>query len=215
MKLSANTVNKTPTVFTEDAERLQFRKVLSIDVSTSIAEQSVGGSLDVNYRTSKDYSGKLLTNNYLCQQISYFAVDQLMKKFFTIGITVLLVLAEMHVAVASHFCGGAVADTKVSLTGKSASCGMMHDANSASSETTFSSNCCKDETSVYKVDDNYAFSEFKFNLLAQNIYKECYIPTQYTFYSNIALFTAVANVSPPSYYFRNAMGLADICVFRI
>lgn len=43
---------KTPTVFTEDAERLQFRNVLPIDVENARAEQSVGGNLDLNYRTS-------------------------------------------------------------------------------------------------------------------------------------------------------------------
>jgi len=43
---------KTPTVFTEDAERLQFRNVMPIDDSKTQAEQSVGGNLDLNYRTS-------------------------------------------------------------------------------------------------------------------------------------------------------------------
>lgn len=43
---------KTPTVFTEDAERLQFRNVLPIDVTKTKAEQSFGGNMDVNYRTS-------------------------------------------------------------------------------------------------------------------------------------------------------------------
>ncbi len=43
---------KPPTVFTEDAERLQFRNVLPIDVSNTKAEQSVGGNLDLNYRTT-------------------------------------------------------------------------------------------------------------------------------------------------------------------
>lgn len=43
---------KTPTVFTEDAERLQFRNVRPIDVANTKAEQSVGGNFDVNYRTS-------------------------------------------------------------------------------------------------------------------------------------------------------------------
>ena len=42
---------KTPTVFTEDAERLQFRNVLPIDPKNTKAEQSIGGNLDVNYRT--------------------------------------------------------------------------------------------------------------------------------------------------------------------
>lgn len=42
---------KTPTVFTEDAERLQFRNVLPVDHENTKAEQSVGGNLDFNYRT--------------------------------------------------------------------------------------------------------------------------------------------------------------------
>jgi len=41
---------KTPTVFTEDAERLQFRNVLPIDPDNTKAEKSIGGNLDVNYR---------------------------------------------------------------------------------------------------------------------------------------------------------------------
>ncbi len=43
---------KTPTVFTEDAERVQFRNVLPIDVSKTKAEQSIGGNFDINYKTS-------------------------------------------------------------------------------------------------------------------------------------------------------------------
>ncbi|MDO8929246.1 MAG: TonB-dependent receptor plug domain-containing protein [Bacteroidota bacterium] len=43
---------KTPTVFTEDAERLQFRNLLPVDHENTKAEQSVGGNLDFNYRTS-------------------------------------------------------------------------------------------------------------------------------------------------------------------
>jgi outer membrane receptor for ferrienterochelin and colicins len=42
---------KTPTVFTEDAERIQFKNVLPIDVSKAKAEQSIGGNLDINYKT--------------------------------------------------------------------------------------------------------------------------------------------------------------------
>ena len=42
---------KTPTVFTEDAERIQFRNVLPIDVSKTEAEKSIGGNFDVNYKT--------------------------------------------------------------------------------------------------------------------------------------------------------------------
>ncbi|MBC9798212.1 TonB-dependent receptor [Sinomicrobium sp. FJxs] len=42
---------KTPTVFTEDAERIYFRGVLPIDEENTEAERSAGINFDVNYRT--------------------------------------------------------------------------------------------------------------------------------------------------------------------
>ncbi|MCR9226306.1 MAG: TonB-dependent receptor [Flavobacteriaceae bacterium] len=41
---------KTPTVFTEDAERLQFRNVLPVDVDQTDLERSLGGNFDINYK---------------------------------------------------------------------------------------------------------------------------------------------------------------------
>ncbi len=49
---------KAPTVFTEDAERIQFRNVLPIDVANTKAERSYGANYDVNYRTSL-FDGKM------------------------------------------------------------------------------------------------------------------------------------------------------------
>jgi outer membrane receptor for ferrienterochelin and colicins len=43
---------KAPSVFTEDAERIQFRNVLPIDVANTKAERSYGANYDVNYVTS-------------------------------------------------------------------------------------------------------------------------------------------------------------------
>lgn len=43
---------KAPSVFTEDAERIQFRNVLPIDVANTKAERSYGASYDINYRTA-------------------------------------------------------------------------------------------------------------------------------------------------------------------
>lgn len=42
---------KTASVFTEDAERVQFRNVIAIDPKTSHAEKSYGLNADINYRT--------------------------------------------------------------------------------------------------------------------------------------------------------------------
>lgn len=51
MRLGGGLGYKTPTVFTEDAERIQFRNVLPIAISKTEAEQSVGANFDVNYKT--------------------------------------------------------------------------------------------------------------------------------------------------------------------
>jgi outer membrane receptor for ferrienterochelin and colicins len=42
---------KAPTVFTEDAERIQFRNVLPINVADTKAERSYGANYDITYRT--------------------------------------------------------------------------------------------------------------------------------------------------------------------
>ena len=43
---------KTPTIFTEDAERIQFRNLLPIDIGNSRNERSAGGNVDFNYSTT-------------------------------------------------------------------------------------------------------------------------------------------------------------------
>ncbi|HEY1021627.1 MAG TPA: TonB-dependent receptor, partial [Flavisolibacter sp.] len=41
---------KTPTVFTEEAERIQFRNVFPIDIAKTEHERSLGGNWDIHYR---------------------------------------------------------------------------------------------------------------------------------------------------------------------
>lgn len=43
---------KTPTIFTEEAERIQFQNLLPINIQNSRNERSVGANWDVNYRTN-------------------------------------------------------------------------------------------------------------------------------------------------------------------
>lgn len=42
---------KNPTLFNEEAERLHFRNILSVNQQTASNERSAGGNLDLNYRT--------------------------------------------------------------------------------------------------------------------------------------------------------------------
>ncbi|MDE3234305.1 MAG: TonB-dependent receptor plug domain-containing protein [Bacteroidota bacterium] len=42
---------KTPTIFTEDAEKIEFQNILPINENTAVNERSAGLNFDVNYRT--------------------------------------------------------------------------------------------------------------------------------------------------------------------
>ncbi|MEE3226471.1 MAG: TonB-dependent receptor [Bacteroidota bacterium] len=53
---------KTPTVFTEDVERLQFRNVRPINIDETDAERSIGFNLDGNYKWSITNDLNLSTN---------------------------------------------------------------------------------------------------------------------------------------------------------
>ena len=51
LRLGGGLGYKTPTVFTEDTERIQFRNVIPIDVTKTEAEESIGANFDINYKT--------------------------------------------------------------------------------------------------------------------------------------------------------------------
>jgi hypothetical protein len=139
-----------------------------------------------------------------------------MKKFLTIPVALLIFLSGMHVTFATHFCGGKIAATKISVTGKVASCGMDSDEKSKSaSETSLTSKCCENTTAVYSVDDNYAPSALHDIALTQNILFEYVVPGIFISPSDLPMSANSTNVSPPGCYKTNAVSIADICVFRI
>ena len=53
---------KTPTIFSEDAERIQFRNIDVIEPDSLDAEHSYGGNFDINYRLSLGDNFTLSTN---------------------------------------------------------------------------------------------------------------------------------------------------------
>jgi len=139
-----------------------------------------------------------------------------MKKVFAIPFALLILLSGMHFTVATHYCGGKIAATKVSISGKEASCGMTSDEKSkTSSETNLASHCCENEFSVYSVDNNYSPSAFHFKEITQNILHEFLIPEGFSFHPALPSLTNFTNVSPPDNYSANAVSIADICIFRI
>jgi outer membrane receptor for ferrienterochelin and colicins len=62
---------KTPTIFTEEAERNQFQNILPIDIDNSKNERSVGGNWDINYRTSIGELGISLNHLFFYTKLNH------------------------------------------------------------------------------------------------------------------------------------------------
>ncbi|OQP42800.1 collagen-binding protein [Niastella yeongjuensis] len=61
---------KTPTIFTEEAERLQFQHILPIAVNNTNNERSAGGNWDLNYRTHFGELGVSLNNLFFYTKLN-------------------------------------------------------------------------------------------------------------------------------------------------
>ena len=136
-----------------------------------------------------------------------------MKKVFSISFVLLMLLAMLHLTVATHYCGGHVAALKVSLTGKLASCGMERDY--TSTETKLFTHCCDDVVTFYAVDNNYTPSFpvvpnfYQCNLQVFNM------PFRFPVISAAVLQSLYTNASPPGEVMTTSVDLSDICVFLI
>ena len=78
-----------------------------------------------------------------------------MKKILSIPLIMLILFTGVTVNFATHYCGGSVAATKVSLTGKLATCGMEGTSDNKTNEGLYKNHCCDDVTAAYTLSSNY------------------------------------------------------------
>jgi len=123
----------------------------------------------------------------------------------------------MHLTIATHYCGGEIAASKISFSGKLATCGMEGetDHQQSSSCNQFEKHCCDNHVSTFSVDHNYAPSFTDFNSFAQNILQIFNIPESITLHSYTAINLGFIDTSPPENSLVHAVSLPKICVFLI
>ena len=141
-----------------------------------------------------------------------------MKKAFSI-LTVFLVLAAMlQITVARHYCGGDLAASKVSLSGKLATCGMEGTEESCPLKLPgrhLKSHCCDDVVTIYFTDNIYTH---EFSVLPETNRTNNHVLDLPV--SLIAYFLDIkppfyTDLSPPPFPISTSVDLAEICVFRI
>jgi hypothetical protein len=128
----------------------------------------------------------------------------------------MMIAAMLHFSVATHYCGGKIAASKVSFTGKLANCGMEGSEKELPLPgMNFSKHCCDDVVISFVTDNNYTSSfpfvsesyQYQFQVLS--------IPLDYSinpFEASKSLYTTVI---PPGVMMSTKVDLSDICVFRI
>jgi len=138
-----------------------------------------------------------------------------MRILLSIPLIILLLFSGVSVKFATHYCGGHVAATKVSLNGELATCGMEMPSDDKTTENSINSHCCDDVTSEYSLSNNYfpsAFSVDKTFPQITNLFiadLDCYDDQE----SNIS--TPVKNNRPPGTNQPNSFDQPVLCVFRI
>jgi hypothetical protein len=139
-----------------------------------------------------------------------------MKKLFSISIAFMMLLSGLQLTISRHYCGGELADAKVSLTGHVASCGMEGEADEcAQPGDHIKSHCCNNQVSFYTVDHNFAPSFSEFRAFEQPVLQVFILPEIQNFSALTAYNRIYTDVSPPPNWLVSDVNLPDIGVFRI
>lgn len=138
-----------------------------------------------------------------------------MKKLISIPLIILLAFSGISIKFATHFCGGYVAATNVSLTGELATCGMEHSPDNKSFQDIFTTKCCDDVTSEYSICNNYYPSSSSIYDSGLNIIYNIDIPVYNLYNQHVIICNSGKNKKPPGAFFPNSVSRPDICIYLI
>jgi len=127
-----------------------------------------------------------------------------------------MLLSGMQLTISMHYCGGELADSKVSVLGNVASCGMEGTTDTCTQPgSRLDTHCCDNTISVYSVDHNYSPSFSEFKTFSRSVLQVFTLPEKGSFQSFSATNLTSTNASPPENKLVHAVSLPKICVFLI
>lgn len=139
-----------------------------------------------------------------------------MKKVLSISLACLMLTALFHLSLATHYCEGHEAASKISFSGILASCGMECNENELpATGTRLLSHCCDNSLVFFGTDINYfpTFSSLPDSY--NNHFQVINVPVSISCQYNSSVKSFHSGISPPGEYLSSNVSLADICTFRI
>lgn len=139
-----------------------------------------------------------------------------MKKIISISLVLLLASALFRFSIATHYCGGEVVNTKISLSGRSVSCCLQaENINDPVHEALFSSICCEDIFKFIAVDSKFTVTNAIVPKFLQGSSQIFLNPYEISIdFSPLSELTGTG-AGPPGHLMSTSVDLSDICVFRI
>jgi hypothetical protein len=137
-----------------------------------------------------------------------------MKRAIAISVAFILIASGFKITIDRHFCGGNLADVRLSVTGKLASCGMEQEEQQCTNNQAFDQKCCEDQITHFSLSSNY-FPEY-FSMLHPVTGKEI-ITMQTDDHIHVNSFHTDSYISnlPPGFNIKSRLTQPEICVFRI
>ncbi len=137
-----------------------------------------------------------------------------MREVLSILFSAILLTSGIQVSIDRHYCHGELADVSISISGKSATCGMEAENHSLPGTAVFSGKCCEDQVIILNLDSGYYPVSFLYNFLT--------VPQEIPFESaneltehNLAETGYFSSVLPPDRFLPQGPEQADLCLFRI
>ncbi len=138
-----------------------------------------------------------------------------MKTILSIPLLILILFTGIRVEFASHYCGGYVSDTKISLTGELASCGMATDVENNTQQQTIRHHCCDNTLVAYSICNTYFASTYDADFNVQFSIDNILTPIDYILDNKIIINSTNNQSKPPGSFNPNSVDRPVICIFRI
>lgn len=144
------------------------------------------------------------------------SVIAMMKKIIPVSLMLLMLIALLHFSVATHYCSGTEAGSRISLSGKLATCGMESGDNDLPlTGLHFTRHCC-DNVLVFCGINGFYFPSFSFvPESCQTNFKIFSIPAGISVNTTGYLKTTYTSAGPPDILSSSSVDLASICILRI
>jgi hypothetical protein len=138
-----------------------------------------------------------------------------MKNLLSIPLAILILFTGISVDFSTHYCGGSVVASKVSLDGEIATCGMKSDQDNYSPQQVLKNHCCDNIASVYSICNNYFSSSFNiyepYSNYCNHIISYCAV----TLNCESPDITSFNKIKPPGNFHPSRVELPVLCIFRI